>query len=118
VLTVDEHVEVEVTREIYQHAVAAHRHPDKSTGTQLIQALIDLVGSCGLSRLVEVRRLGRTLSQRSRHPAVLRRLGAFDRPTEAINGHLEHLRGSDSASGTDKSHYPERARFPGFRPQL
>ncbi|WP_298255641.1 transposase, partial [uncultured Arthrobacter sp.] len=45
--------------------------------------------------LVELRRLGRTLNQRADDVlAYFDRPGTSNGPTEAINGRLEHLRGS------------------------
>ena len=76
----------------------AHGHPANPTrkGRQMMQAVIDSVITGVPAALVEIRRLGRTLKQRARDV-----LAYFDRPgtsngpaEEAINGHLEHLRGS------------------------
>ena len=36
----DEHVEVEATRGIYQHMIAAYREPDRKRGRELMQQLI------------------------------------------------------------------------------
>ncbi|MDX2377596.1 ISL3 family transposase [Microbacterium sp. LRZ72] len=92
---VDEHVEVEATWGIYQRIVAAYREPDKQKAKAMMQAVIDAM-TCGVpAALVEIRRLGRTLKQRATDVlAFFDRPGTSNGPTEAINGRLEHLRGS------------------------
>jgi transposase len=61
----------------------------------MMQAVIDSVANGVPATLTETRKLGRTLKQRAADI-----LAFFDRPgtsngfTEAINGRLEHLRGS------------------------
>jgi hypothetical protein len=95
VFAVEEHVEVEATWGIYQRTVAAYREPDNAKGKQLMQAVIDAVTSGVPTALVEIRRLGRTLKQRAADVlAFFDRPGTSNGPTEAINGRLEHLRGS------------------------
>ena len=72
----DEHVEVEATWAVYQRMIAAYREPDRAKGRAVIT-------------------LGRTLKKRAADI-----LAYFDRPhtsngpTEAVNGRLEHLRGT------------------------
>ena len=71
-------------------------------------------------QLVEIRKLARTLTQRASDV-----LGYFDRPgtsngpTEAINGRLEHLRGT-ALGFRNLSHYIARSLLEagGFRPAL
>nr|WP_221187059.1 ISL3 family transposase [Pseudoclavibacter helvolus] len=93
--TGDDHVEVEATWGIYQRIVAAYREPDKTKGKQMMQAVIDAVTSGVPTALIEIRRLGRTLKQRAADVlAYFDRPGTSNGPTEAINGRLEHLRGS------------------------
>ncbi len=59
--------------------------------TAVIHALRDGVPAA----LVELRRLGRTLNQRAADVlAYFDRPGTSNGPTEALNGRLEHLRGS------------------------
>ena len=70
--------------------------------------------------LTELRRLGRTLNQRA--PDVLAyfdRPGTSNGPTEALNGRLEHLRGS-ALGFRNLTHYIARSLLEagGFRPQL
>ncbi|HHX47471.1 MAG TPA: ISL3 family transposase [Brevibacterium sp.] len=91
----DEHVEVEATWGIYQRMIAAYRELDKTKGKQMMQAVIDTVTTGVPTALVEIRRLGRTLKQRAADVlAFFDRPGTSNGPTEAINGRLEHLRGS------------------------
>uniref|UniRef100_UPI00048EF7E8 transposase n=1 Tax=Microbacterium gubbeenense TaxID=159896 RepID=UPI00048EF7E8 len=69
--------------------------PDKTKGKAMMQAVIDSVASGVPAALVEIRRLGRTLKQRATDVlAFFDRPGTSNGPTEAINGRLEHLRGS------------------------
>lgn len=91
----DEHVEVEATGGIYQRIVAAYREPDKTRGKKMMQALITSVTSGVPTTLVEIRRLGRTMKQRTADIlAFFERPGTSNEPTEAINGRFEHLRGT------------------------
>lgn len=61
----------------------------------MMRAVIDAVSSGVPALLVEIRRLGRTLKQRAVDVLVFfDRPGTSNGPTEAINGRLEHLRGS------------------------
>ena len=57
--------------------------------------IIESVSAGVPAQLVELRRLGRTLKQRADDVlAYFDRPGTSNGPTEAINGRLEHLRGS------------------------
>jgi transposase len=120
VFAVEEHVEVEATWGIYQRIVAAYREPDKAKGKQLMQAVIAAVSSGVPAALAEVRRLGRTLKQRATDVlAFFDRPGTSNGPTEAINGRLEHLRGS-ALGFRNLTHYIARSLLEagGFRPLL
>ncbi len=95
VFAVDEHVEVEATWGIYQRIVAGYREPDKKKAKQMMRTVIEAVSSGVPAALVEIRKLGRTLKQRALDVlAFFDRPGTSNGPTEAINGRLEHLRGS------------------------
>jgi Transposase len=60
-----------------------------------MQAVIDSVASGVPVMLTEIRKLGRTLKQRATDIlAFFDRPGTSNGPTEALNGGLEHLRGS------------------------
>jgi transposase len=93
--TPEEHVEVEATWGIYQRMITAYREPDRPHGKELMTSLIESVSDGVPAALVELRKLGRTLKQRAADvPAYFDRPGTSNGPTEAINGRLEHLRGS------------------------
>ena len=117
----DEHVALEVTWSVYQNIIDAYRAPDTSAGKALMQAEIDRLSNAGVpSSLTEIITLGRTLKRRSRDI-----LAYFDHPhtsngpTEAINGRLEHLRGS-ALGFRNLTNYITRCLLEtgGFRPQL
>ena len=60
-----------------------------------MQQLIGSISQCVHTALREVITLGRTLKRRAVHVlAYFDRSGTSNGPTEAINGRLEHLRGS------------------------
>lgn len=91
----EEHVPVEATWGIYQRMIGAYRHPDRTTGKKIMTALIDCVATGVPTSLVEIITLGRTLKKRAADVlAFFDRPGTSNGPTEAINGRLEHLRGS------------------------
>ena len=116
----EEHGEVETTWGTYQAMVAAYRDHDRHRGRAAMTALITSLSSGVPVRLVELRRLGRTLKQRADDV-----LAYFDRPhtsngpTEAINGRLEHLRGS-ALGFRNLTNYIARSLLEtgGFRPAL
>ena len=90
-----DHVEVEATWGILQRMIAAYRHPDRATARAAMTAVIDSLRDGVPAALVELRRLGRTLNQRAADVlAYFERPGTSNGPTEALNGRLEHLRGS------------------------
>ncbi|MFL0459956.1 ISL3 family transposase [Kytococcus sedentarius] len=90
-----DHVEVEATWGILQRMIAAYRHPDRATARAAMTAVIDALRDGVPAALVELRRLGRTLNQRAADVlAYFERPGTSNGPTEALNGRLEHLRGS------------------------
>ena len=100
----DCHVALEVTWSVYQSIIDAYRDPNKIRGKALMQAEINTLTSTRVPRgLTELITLGRTLKRRAGDI-----LAYFDHPhtsngpTEAINGRLEHLRGS--ALGLAKPH--------------
>ena len=116
----DEHVEVEATWGVYQQMIAAYRHPDRTQGRTLMEHLIASVSSGVPAALREVITLGRTLKQRAADVlAYFDRPGTSNGPTEAINGRLEHLRGS-ALGFRNLAHYIARSLLEtgGFRPQL
>ena len=95
VFAIDEHVEVEVTWAVYQRVVAAYRHPDRAAGKRELRSVIDSLRRGVPEPLTELRKLGRTLHRRAGDILAYFDLpGTSNGPTEAINGRLEHLRGS------------------------
>lgn len=117
---VAEHVEVEATWGIYQRLVAAYRHPDRATGKAMLQAVITSVSTGVPAALTELRILGRTLTKRAADVlAYFDRPGTSNGPTEAINGRLEHLRGT-ALGFRNLTNYIARSLLEtgGFRPQL
>lgn len=117
---VSEHVEVEATWGIYQRMIAAYREPDNKLGKKAMQAVIDALSGGVPTALVELRKLGRTLKQRASDVlAFFDRPGTSNGPTEAINGRLEHLRGS-ALGFRNLTHYIARSLLEagGFRPFL
>jgi transposase len=117
---VEEHVEVEATWGVYQRIIGAYRHPDRTRRAELMQAVIDALSRGVPAELVELRRLGRTLRQRAVDVlAYFTRPGTSNGPTEAINGRLEHLRGS-ALGFRNLTNYIARCLLEagGFRPHL
>jgi len=116
----DQHVQVEATWSIYQRMVAAYRHPDRATGRRLMSTLIDALGRGIPAALTELITLGRTLTKRAADVlAYFDRPGTSNGPTEAINGRLEHLRGS-ALGFRNLTNYIARSLLEtgGFRPRL
>lgn len=117
---VEDHVEVEATWGILQRMIAAYRDPNRATAKTAMVAVIDALREGVPPVLVELRRLGRTLNQRASDVlAYFDRPGTSNGPTEAINGRLEHLRGS-ALGFRNLTNYIARALLEagGFRPRL
>ncbi|MDN5764058.1 MAG: ISL3 family transposase, partial [Microlunatus sp.] len=116
----DAHVQVEVTWGVYQRMIGAYREPDRARGRAVMTKLIDSL-SCGVpAALSEVITLGRTLKKRAVDVlAYFDRPGTSNGPTEAINGRLEHLRGS-ALGFRNLTNYIARCLLEagGFRPRL
>jgi transposase len=116
----DGHVEVEATWGIYQRMIEAYRHEDRRQGRELMVNLIDSISTGVPPALVEVITLGRTLKKRAADVlAYFDRPGTSNGPTEAINGRLEHLRGS-ALGFRNLTNYIARSLLEtgGFRPRL
>jgi transposase len=116
----EDHLAVEVTWQVYQRIVDAYRHTDPKTGKRLMRKVITSLTRGVPMALTELRRLGGTLKKRARDI-----LAYFDHPrtsngpTEAINGRLEHLRGS-ALGFRNLTNYVARSLLEtgGFRPAL
>src|SRR5699024_655970 len=116
----DAHVEVEATWAFYQHMVAAYREPDRAQGKQIMQKVITKLSRAVPKALTELTTLGRTLKNRAEDIlAYFDRPGTSNGPTEAINGRLEHLRGS-ALGFRNLTNYIARSLLEsgGFRTQL
>ena len=117
---VEEHVEVEATWGIYQRMIGAYREPDRARGRQLMHGVIESLSSGVPAALTELITLGRTLKKRAADVlAYFERPGTSNGPTEAINGRLEHLRGS-ALGFRNLANYIARSLLEagGFRPRL
>jgi len=116
----DEHVQVEATWGVYQSMITAYRDPDRRHGRDLMQHLIDSLSHGVPGVLTEIITLGRTLTKRAADVlAYFDRPGTSNGPTEAINGRLEHLRGS-ALGFRNLTNYVARSLLEsgGFRPRL
>jgi transposase len=116
----DAHVEVEATWGIYQRMIAAYREQDRHRGRELMAELIDSISHGVPKPLEELVTLGHTLKKRAADVlAYFDRPGTSNGPTEAINGRLEHLRGS-ALGFRNLTNYIARSLLEtgGFRPQL
>ena len=116
----DEHVEVEATWGIYQKMIAAYRQPDRVKGRRLMEQVIQATSNGVPGALAEVITLGRTLNKRAADVlAYFDRPGTSNGPTEALNGRLEHLRGS-ALGFRNLTNYIARSLLEtgGFRPHL
>jgi transposase len=117
---VDAHVEVEATWNIYQQMVSAYREPDRAKGRTMMHTLITSLSHGVPATLREIIKLGRTLNRRAADVlAYFDRPGTSNGPTEAINGRLEHLRGS-ALGFRNLTNYIARSLLEsgGFRPRL
>lgn len=111
--TGDDHVQLEATYGVYQQLVAAYRDPDRANGRARMEALIASISSAVPGALREVTALGRTLKKRATDVlAYFDRPGTSNGPTEALNGRLEHLRGSALGSGTSPTTSPDHCSRP------
>ena len=116
----DAHVEVEATWGLYQRMVAAYRDEDRARGREAMVKLIESISTGVPKVLTEVITLGRTLKKRADDVlAYFDRPGTTNGPTEALNGRLEHLRGS-ALGLRNLTNYIARSLLEtgGFRPQL
>ena len=114
------HAPVEATWGVYQQLVAAYRHPDPTQGKKLLASVIRSLSTGVPPGLPEIRRLGSTLKRRAVDIlAYFDKIGTSNGPTEAINGRLEHLRGT-ALGFRNLTNYIARSLLEtgGFRPQL
>lgn len=115
-----QHIAVEATWEVYQAMLAAYREPDRARAKTMMNRLIAALHRKVPDALPELAKLGRTLHRRAEDVlAFFDRPGTSNGPTEAINGRLEHLRGS-ALGFRNLVHYITRSLLDagGFRPHL
>ncbi|GGE79268.1 hypothetical protein GCM10011401_28190 [Nesterenkonia cremea] len=91
VFAADEHVEVEASWRIYQKIVAAYRCPSKPMGKQILTEVIHSLRRGIPVKLVELKKLGRTLNRRAADIlAYFDRPGTSNGPTEAVECRCRH----------------------------
>jgi transposase len=120
VFAIEAHVEVEATWGIYQRIVAAYRNRDRAAAKTELSTIIATLSAAVPTALTELITLGRTLKRRAVDVlAYFDRPGTSNGPTEAINGRLEHLRGS-ALGFRNLTNYIARSLLEtgGFRPGL
>jgi len=116
----DRHTPVKAVWGVYQRIIDAYRHPDPATGRHLMRHLILTISTNVPPSFTELRRLGQTLKRRIGDIlAYFTHPHASNGPTEAINGRLEHLRGS-ALGFRNLTNYIARSLLEtgGFRPLL
>ncbi|NLU13868.1 MAG: ISL3 family transposase [Gammaproteobacteria bacterium] len=117
----DRHLEVDCTWSMYQRVVSAYNEPVRERGKKLMQELIKIITASDLPKaLTEVKGLGKTLKKYAQSIlAYFDRPGTSNGPTEAINGRLEHLRGT-ALGFRNLTNYIARCllKSGGFRNQL
>jgi transposase len=114
------HLPVEATWGVYQRILAAYRHPDRTAGKAALQTVIASISRDVPAALAELITLGRTLKRRAGDIlAYFARTGTSNVSTEAINGRLEHLRGT-ALGFRNLANYITRALLDtgGFRPRI
>jgi hypothetical protein len=100
--------------------ITAYRDTDRAAGHRTMSTLIDALSGGVPAALTELITLGRTLKRRAADVlAYFTRPGTSNGPTEAINGRLEHLRGS-ALGFRNLTNYIARSLLEagGFRPRL
>ena len=116
----ERHVQVEATWGIYQRLIAAYRNPDRAAAKTELAKIITTISRDVPTALTELITLGHTLKKRALDVlAYFDRPGTSNGPTEAINGRLEHLRGS-ALGFRNLTNYVARCLLEagGFRPRL
>lgn len=120
VFTDDCHAGFEITWEFYQRVIDAYQAPTPQQGKQIMANLIDVLKTGVPTGLDELRTLGRTLHRRRDDVlAFFDNPGTSNGPTEALNGLMEHLRGT-ARGFRNLGHYIARSLLDtgGFRPLI
>lgn len=100
--------------------ITAYRSKVRAEGKTVMARLIDALGKPIPTGLVEVAKLGRTLTKRRDDIlAFFDHTGSSNGPTDAINGRLEHLCGT-ALGFRNLTHYIARSLLEagGFRPDI
>ena len=100
--------------------MAAYRHPNRAQAKHDLMAVIDSTSTGMPHELTELQRLGRTMKRRADDIlAYFDHANTSNGPTEAINGRIEHLRGT-ALGFRNIVHYITRALLDtgGFRTKL
>ena len=86
---------MEQTWQVYQQNMAAYRHPNRNQAKHDLKAVIDSISTGISNELKELQTLGRTMKRRADDIlAYFDHARTSNGPTEAINGRIEHLRGT------------------------
>ena len=112
------HLFLGVTWQSYQDIIDAYQHREPAEGRKLMTKLIDTLAAGVPAALAELRTLGRALQRRRDDVlAYFDHPGTSNGPSEAINGLLEHLRGT-ARGFRNLTHYIARCLLDagGFRP--
>ena len=115
-----DHVAVEVTWGTYPRALAAYRHNKPAKGKKILEHIIAQLASGVPKDLPELATLVRTIKRRATDIlAFVDRPGTNNGPSEAINGRVEHLRGT-ALGFRNIAHYIARSLLEagGFRRRL
>ena len=95
VFTDDRHVAFEVTWSVYQNVIDSYQAEQPAEGKKIMTRLISSLQSGVPTGLDELRSLGQTMKRRRDDIlAFFDHPGTSNGPTEAVNGLLEHLRGT------------------------
>lgn len=115
----DAHAAVEVTACYYQDLIAAYANPDRRAGKLAMFKCLKRIRTGLPKGLEELAQLGRSLWRRRHEILAYFDVGVSNGPVEAINGRLEHLRGS-ALGFRNLTNYIARSLLEtgGFRTQL
>lgn len=114
------HIAFEVTWSLHQDVIDAYQARDPADGKTIMTRLIETLASGVPAGLEELRTLGRSMKRRRDDIlAFFDHPGTSNGPTEAVNGLLEHLRGT-ARGFRSIVHYIARCLLDagGFRPLI
>ncbi|WP_406707841.1 transposase [Tessaracoccus defluvii] len=107
VFTDQRYVASATTWSVYQDVIDAYQADQPAVGKEIMTRLITKLHSGVPAGLDELRSLGQTLKRRRDDIlAFFDHPGTSNGPTEAVNGLLEHLRGTAKASETSSTTSP------------